>query len=56
MAMISNDWLPALKGEFSKEYYKNPVNLRKAQRKLRNNAELRSVFDGLKGKPMEALE
>ncbi len=23
MAMISNDWLPALKGEFSKEYYKN---------------------------------
>ncbi len=23
MAMISNDWLPALKGEFSKDYYKN---------------------------------
>ena len=23
MAMISNDWLPALSGEFSKEYYKN---------------------------------
>lgn len=23
MAMISNDWLPALQGEFQKEYYKN---------------------------------
>ena len=23
MAMISNDWLPALEGEFSKEYYRN---------------------------------
>lgn len=23
MSMIANDWLPALKGEFNKEYYKN---------------------------------